>query len=202
MKVLDPDPPADLLKCTAYVPIYLSTAPLGGNSASAEPHDLQEAVGGDETTAGRGRCPARSSAAGTPRMDGAHRRALTPMLPCVTHCHCCFSVRIECLFEYQRPFWARNAAVLTRTAVRDLISISLVEHRGFEPRTPCLPGKCSPAELMPREVLSVTGGARGGQRGRGVRQSSGSISALRGRAGGWSRAGSAGLARCARARPA
>jgi hypothetical protein len=26
-----------------------------------------------------------------------------------------------------------------------------VEHRGFEPRTPCLPGKCSPAELMPRE---------------------------------------------------
>ena len=27
-----------------------------------------------------------------------------------------------------------------------------VEHRGFEPRTPCLPGKCSPAELMPREL--------------------------------------------------
>jgi hypothetical protein len=26
-----------------------------------------------------------------------------------------------------------------------------VELRGFEPLTPCLPGKCSPAELMPRE---------------------------------------------------
>jgi hypothetical protein len=27
-----------------------------------------------------------------------------------------------------------------------------VEHGGFEPPTPCLPGKCSPAELMPRDM--------------------------------------------------
>src|SRR5919201_1249640 len=31
-----------------------------------------------------------------------------------------------------------------------------VEHSGFEPLTPCLPGKCSPAELMPREPRDCT----------------------------------------------
>jgi hypothetical protein len=30
-----------------------------------------------------------------------------------------------------------------------------VEHGGFEPPTPCLPGKCSPAELMPLNDLRV-----------------------------------------------
>jgi len=39
----------------------------------------------------------------------------------------------------------------------------LVEHRGFEPRTPCLPGKCSPAELMPRERQILSAGRVGGQ---------------------------------------
>jgi hypothetical protein len=39
-----------------------------------------------------------------------------------------------------------------KPAVRRALEIDFgVEHRGFEPRTPCLPGKCSPAELMPRE---------------------------------------------------
>lgn len=32
-----------------------------------------------------------------------------------------------------------------------------VEHGGFEPPTPCLPGKCSPAELMPPWFDSLTG---------------------------------------------
>ena len=39
--------------------------------------------------------------------------------------------------------------------VPNLSSGTGVEHGGFEPPTPCLPGKCSPAELMPREGKSV-----------------------------------------------
>ena len=42
----------------------------------------------------------------------------------------------------------------------------MVEHGGFEPPTPCLPGKCSPAELMPLDAVSVAGFGEGGQRSR------------------------------------
>jgi hypothetical protein len=48
---------------------------------------------------------------------------------------------------------------------------TLVEHGGFEPPTPCLPGKCSPAELMPRAFAVYTwvygpkGAAAGGLAG-------------------------------------
>ena len=47
---------------------------------------------------------------------------------------------------------AKETTVPYGTAVLVSNLILGVEHRGFEPRTPCLPGKCSPAELMPREL--------------------------------------------------
>ena len=38
------------------------------------------------------------------------------------------------------------------TTLLDGMAMNKVELRGFEPLTPCLPGKCSPAELQPRNM--------------------------------------------------
>ena len=81
--------------------------------------------------------------------------------------------RTECRqgVELQAYGWRSISA----TAKNDF-DVTRVEHRGFEPRTPCLPGKCSPAELMPREFKSVTARALGGQMRAGTMGGSGRLS--------------------------
>ena len=62
--------------------------------------------------------------------------------------------RAECRqgVELQAHGWRSISAT-----AKNEFNITRVEHRGFEPRTPCLPGKCSPAELMPLGTVDCNG---------------------------------------------
>ena len=48
--------------------------------------------------------------------------------------------RIECLFEGPHPFWHKNGRSWWNGRSEFELDF-LVEHGGFEPPTPCLPGK-------------------------------------------------------------